>query len=83
MGIDTAQHIVTIRYVLNKVIRLSQDAYEVLEAIRKKQKLTTISDAVFWLYDSDLRKRVERLEKQIALLLQQQGGAGEGDQASE
>lgn len=75
---------VTIRYVLNKVVRLSQDAYDALEEVRKKNKLTTISDALLLVLSrGDLDARVERIEKQIAYLLTQVGGAGEDDSTSE
>jgi hypothetical protein len=69
--------------VLNKVVRLSQNAYDALEEVRKQRKLTTISDAVMWLcIAEDLHSRIDHMEKQIAYLLEQVGGAGEGHSTS-
>ena len=68
---------------MSNVVRLSAEAYDALTDVKESQGLATISDAVLWIIRErnleQLFQRVDRLEKQIALLLQQQGGAGEGD----
>ena len=65
-------------------IKLSVSVRDRLEDVRKRQDLDSLSDALSWLLDQDdLRPRVARLEKQIAYLLEQVGGADEDDQISE
>jgi len=64
--------------------KLNVAVHKRLEKLRARESLDSLSDAVLWLLDrDDLLPRIERLEKQIALLLEQQGGAGEDDQTSE
>lgn len=61
-----------------------------LERIRQELDLKSLTDVIEVLLaerkrDSDLEQlfyRMDEVEKQIALLLQQQGGAGEGDSTS-
>jgi hypothetical protein len=65
-------------------VKLNVAVHRRLEKLRARESLDSLSDAVLWLLDrDDLLPRIERLEKQIALLLEQQGGAGEDDQTSE
>jgi predicted CopG family antitoxin len=72
-------------------IQVKRHVREELDQYRRELDLGSLSEAIAVLLagrkrESDLDRvwvEIDSLKKQIALLLQQQGGAGEGDQASE
>jgi len=68
-------------------IQVKRHVKDELDSLRKSLALASFSEVIEYLLawrdkDSDfdrLRSDVETMKKQIALLLEQQGGAGEGD----